>query len=109
MIRSLYVRVVLTFLVAVIVGMAIAFAFTRIVFQHQIAKEVHKETISVSDDLIDIYAHSPDPDVKSLRTQLRALRNYSIRIMDRSGDVLVLDAKYATGPIPIRRRKSPGY
>lgn len=106
MIRSLYVRVVLTFLAAVIIGMAIAYAFTWIVFQHQIAREVHDETISVSDDLIDIYAHSPDPDAKSLRNQLRALRNYSIRIMDRGGDVLVLDAKYATGPIPITAREA---
>lgn len=101
MIRSLYVRVVLIFLLAVIVGMIIAFMFTWTIFQKQLAKEVHQETISVANDLIDIYAHTADQGEESLRSNVRALRNYSIRIIGRSGDVLVLNAVHAADEIRI--------
>lgn len=101
MIRSLYVRVVLIFLLAVIVGMTIAFMFTWTIFQKQMAKEVHQETMSVANDLVDIYANTADQGEESLRNNVRALRNYSIRIIGRSGDVFVLNAVHATDGIHV--------
>ncbi|MDR0267999.1 HAMP domain-containing sensor histidine kinase [Paenibacillus sp.] len=104
MIRSLYVRVVLIFLLAIIVGMTIAFMFTWMIFQRQMAKEVHQETMSVANELVDIYAHTASQGEESFRSNVRALRNYSIRIIDRSGDVLVLNAVHAADEM----RVTPG-
>jgi len=93
MIRSLYVRVVLIFLLAVIVGLAIAFIVTSVIFEKQLTKEVQDETMSVSNDIIETYVDTADQGTKSLRNNVRALRYYSIRIVGPSGDVVAYRAR----------------
>ncbi|OAB32461.1 hypothetical protein PMSD_15845 [Paenibacillus macquariensis subsp. defensor] len=101
MIRSLYVRVVLIFLLAVIVGLAIAFIVTSVIFEKQLTKEVQDETMSVSNDIIDTYVDTADQGTKSLRNNVRALRYYSIRIVGRSGDVVAYHARNTTTDISV--------
>ncbi|MBH5317166.1 HAMP domain-containing protein [Paenibacillus sp. GSMTC-2017] len=99
MIRSLYVRVVFIFLMAVIVGLAIAFIATSTIFEKQLAKEVRDETTLVANDLIDTYINSTNQDINSLRNNVRALRYYSIRIVGTSGDIVALHARNSTTAI----------
>jgi len=101
MIRSLYVRVVLIFLMAIIVGLAIAFIVTSVIFEKQLTKEVQDETMSVTNDLIDSYVDTADQGIRSLRSSVSALRYYSIRIVGRSGDIAAFHARNTTTEIPV--------
>ncbi|GGG03859.1 sensor histidine kinase [Paenibacillus aceti] len=106
MIRSLYTRVVLTFLLAVIAGLSIAFVATWTIFQTRLEKEIEEEVLAVSSDLVESYAQASDQSLDSLRNHARALRNYSIRIIDQSGDILVLNSPYADHGIAVPSEES---
>ncbi|AZS13734.1 sensor histidine kinase [Paenibacillus lutimineralis] len=101
MMRSLYVRVVFTFLLAVIIGLTVAYISTWMIFQKQLAAEIHEETMSVSNDLIDIYVQTANQGMEPLRSYVHALRDYSIRIIGHGGDVLVLNAKHTKSEITV--------
>lgn len=73
---------------------------TSVIFEKQLRKEVQDETMSVTNDLIDTYVDTADQGIKSLRSNVRALRYYSIRIVGRSGDIVAFQARNTTAEIP---------
>ncbi|MCM3042451.1 HAMP domain-containing histidine kinase [Paenibacillus motobuensis] len=101
MMRSLYVRVIFTFLLAVIVGLTAAYISTWMIFQKQVVAEIHEETMSVSNDLVDIYVQTANQGIEPLRSYVHALRDYSIRIISHDGDVLGLNAKNTKAEINV--------
>lgn len=101
MIGSLYVRVVLIFLLAIVAGIVIAFSTASTIFEKQLSEDVYKELKSISDDLVSVYVNTADQGVDTLRNNVQALSTYSIRIMNQSGDVFVQNAKDSSGDIPV--------
>lgn len=101
MIRSLYVRVVLTFVLAVIVGLVIAFILTWTIFQNQLRQESVDEAMVVANELVDIYADSAGQSLDDLHRNIRVMGNYSIEMINRSGDVMTVNALQSTVRIPV--------
>ncbi|MBY0219111.1 cell wall metabolism sensor histidine kinase WalK [Paenibacillus illinoisensis] len=82
MIRSLYIRVVLTFLISVIAGTIIAFVITFLVFRGNMNENVQEELLSFGQDIVRIYETIPLREADKFVGGMKQLNSYHIRIYD---------------------------
>ncbi|PYY26320.1 sensor histidine kinase [Paenibacillus illinoisensis] len=82
MIRSLYIRVVLTFLISVIAGTIIAFVITFLVFRGNMNENVQEELLSFGQDIVRIYETIPLHEADKFVGGMKQLNSYYIRIYD---------------------------
>ncbi|WP_135554697.1 sensor histidine kinase [Paenibacillus cymbidii] len=85
MIRSLYVRVVLTFLLSVIAGIIVAFFVATAVFQEKVNVVLTSGAISFGLDTARIYESLPGDEADKLLGEMKQLESYYVRIYDREG------------------------
>ncbi|WP_256757754.1 cell wall metabolism sensor histidine kinase WalK [Cohnella sp. WQ 127256] len=85
MIRSLYIRVVLTFLISVIGGTTIAFFVATWVFKDRMNENLHTTLLHFSQDIARIYDKMPLSEADSFVSGMKQLDSYFIRIYDISG------------------------
>jgi signal transduction histidine kinase len=87
MIKSLYVRVVVTFLAAVLLGLVSAFFITINLYRDQIAGEVEDELFANAREIAAMYSHLNGPQADDYLKSAGALIHYHIRLFDRQGTV----------------------
>lgn len=85
MIRSLYVRVVLTFLISVIAGIVVAFFVATAVFQEKVNDALTSGAMSFSLDAARLYETMPAGDADRFVSDMKQLESYYIRIYDKAG------------------------
>ncbi|URN95836.1 MAG: HAMP domain-containing histidine kinase [Candidatus Pristimantibacillus lignocellulolyticus] len=85
MIRSLYIRVVLTFLVSVIAGTIIAFFVSTWVFQEKLNENAQINISNFGQDIVEIYKVLPLIEAESYVSGMKQLNSYHIRIYDELG------------------------
>ena len=87
MIRSLYTRVVLTFLVSVIGGTLISLFVTTWVFQDKLNENLRIPLLRFGQDIERIYETLPSREADALISGMKQLDSYHIRIYDENGQV----------------------
>ncbi|MCD9025213.1 sensor histidine kinase [Cohnella silvisoli] len=85
MIRSLYTRVVLTFLVSVIGGTVIAFFVATWLFNDQLNENSKVTLRDFGQDIVRIYETFPLQEADSYVSGMKQLNSYHIRIYDETG------------------------
>lgn len=85
MIRSLYIRVVLTFLVSVIAGTVISFFMSTMIFEDQLNENAQINIRNFGQDVVQIYKTLPLSEAESFVSEMKLLNSYHIRIYDATG------------------------
>ncbi|WP_390581089.1 sensor histidine kinase [Paenibacillus illinoisensis] len=85
MMRSLYIRVVLTFLVSVIAGTIISFIMSTWIFEDQLNENAHINIRNFGQDVVQIYKTLPPEEAESFVSGMKQLDSYYIRIYDATG------------------------
>lgn len=85
MIRSLYIRVVLTFLVSVIAGTIISFFMSTWIFEDKLNENAQINLRNFGQDVVQIYKTLPLREAESFVSGMKQLDSYYIRIYDATG------------------------
>ncbi|AIW40208.1 HAMP domain-containing sensor histidine kinase [Paenibacillus sp. FSL M7-0802] len=85
MIRSLYTRVVLTFLVSVLAGTIIAFFVTFWVFEEKLNENLQTTLFNFGQDIVRVYETIPLREADLFVSGMKQLDSYYIRIFDETG------------------------
>lgn len=88
MIKSLYVRVVITFIGAVIVSMLLGFYLNGVIFNDQIRTYVVDSMTQTGKKIIQTYAQAYPDSTDTMLQGLSAFPNYSIRLFGGDGGLL---------------------
>ncbi|KOY14903.1 sensor histidine kinase [Paenibacillus xylanivorans] len=86
MIRSLYIRVVLTFLVSVIAGTVISFFVSTWIFEDKLNENAQINIRNFGQDVVQIYKAMPVDEAESFISRMKQLNSYHIRIYDVTGE-----------------------
>ena len=87
MIKSLYIRVVLTFLVSVIGGTVIAFFVATWIYKDQLNENLQVTLHDFGQDIARIYETLPVREADTFVSNMKQLNSYYIRIYDRAGQL----------------------
>ncbi|MCE5172322.1 HAMP domain-containing histidine kinase [Paenibacillus profundus] len=85
MIRSLYIRVVLTFLVSVIAGTIISFFVSTWIFEEKLNENAQINIRNFGQDIVRIYKTLPLSEADSFVSEMKMLNSYHIRIYEATG------------------------
>lgn len=88
MIKSIYVRLVLTFIGAVLVSLILGFLITTRLFYDQVTEIFEESMISSGRTIIQSYEQSYPDNLDALMKGMRALPIYAIRLFDSDGKPL---------------------
>ncbi|MBB6670081.1 sensor histidine kinase [Cohnella nanjingensis] len=87
MIRSLYIRIVLTFLATVIVSFIIAALAATAVFHKKLTEVLYNDALSFSQDVSRIYEILPTSEADLYVSGMEQLHSYYIRIFGETGQI----------------------
>ncbi|MBE1442290.1 sensor histidine kinase [Paenibacillus sp. OAS669] len=82
MIRSLYVRVALTFIVSVILGLCIAFYASNYWFRDLFESEMQKDLYNASEDMVAIFQEMRGTDMEAYLHNLHWAKRYFVTLYD---------------------------
>ncbi|MFE9277402.1 sensor histidine kinase [Paenibacillus glucanolyticus] len=85
MIKTLYIRVVLTFLVSVIAGTVISFFMSTLIFEDKLNENARINLRNFAQDIVQIYKILPLHEADSFVSGMKQLDSYHIRIYEASG------------------------
>ncbi|UNK16101.1 HAMP domain-containing histidine kinase [Paenibacillus sp. N3/727] len=85
MIKSLYIRVVLTFLVSVIGGTIISFFASTWIFEEKLNENAQINLRNFGQDIVRIYKTLPLHEADSFVSEMKQLDSYYIRIYEATG------------------------
>ncbi|WMT43091.1 ATP-binding protein [Paenibacillus sp. D2_2] len=85
MIKSLYTRVVVTFLAAIILGTVIGFVITFWEYREKLNETMHTTLSNFSQDIVRIYEILPVDEANLYVSGMRQLNAYHVRIYDGTG------------------------
>ncbi|PYE50352.1 HAMP domain-containing protein [Paenibacillus barcinonensis] len=101
MIKSLYIRVVVTFLVSVIAGTLIAFFLSTWIFEDRLNKNAQINISNFGQDVIQIYQTLPLSEADAFINKMKQLDLYYIRMYEPSGQLLTFGKERDHRPIPV--------
>lgn len=87
MIKTLYVRVVLTFLAVIIIGLLSSFIIGLVIFQKELKDIQKKELMTAGEEIIRVYQQTPSKDLDTLMHNIVTLLSYPVRIFNVEGEV----------------------
>jgi signal transduction histidine kinase len=82
MIKSLYIRVVLTFLISVIASTVLAFWVTYLMFEEKINDNLRTTLSNFSQDIVRIYTTLPLTEAEEFAREMKQLNSYYIRLYE---------------------------
>jgi signal transduction histidine kinase len=86
MIKSLYVRVVITFIAAVILSLILAFFLATLLYKNQITTLTEKQLITSGKQIIQSYQKSPTKDLEGFIQGIDLLLSYKVQIFNNKGE-----------------------
>ncbi|WP_379163641.1 sensor histidine kinase [Paenibacillus sp. sgz5001063] len=101
MIRSLYTRVVLTFLVSVIGGTIIAFFVATWIFKDQLNDNLQVTLLDFGQDIARMYETLPVSEADAYVSGMKQLNSYYVRIYDGKGQLQSLGVLQEHNPITV--------
>jgi uncharacterized membrane protein len=88
MIKSLYVRVVITFIATVMLSLILAFYLATLLYKNQITSLAEKQLIISGKQIIQSYQQSQTDNVESLPQGAGLLLNYRVQIYNDKGEAM---------------------
>ncbi len=85
MIKSLYTRVVLTFLVAVIGGTVVSFFVATWIFKDKLNEYLQIPLLNFGQDIVLIFDTMPFQEADNLLSQMNQLKSYDVYVYDGAG------------------------
>jgi signal transduction histidine kinase len=89
MIKSLYARVVLTFILSVILSLILAFFLATLLYKNQITSLAEKQLITSGKQIIQSYQQSQTSNLEDLTQGEGLLLNYRVQIYNDKGDAIL--------------------
>jgi signal transduction histidine kinase len=86
MIKSLYVRVVITFIAAVILSLILAFFLATLLYKNQLDTLTEKQLITSGKQIIQSYQNSPTKDLEGFIQGIDLLLSFKVQIYNNKGD-----------------------
>lgn len=93
MIKTLYVRVILTFLGIIVFSLICSFFIGLYVFQKQISYEGQNEMITVGREIIHRYDDARPEDTDEFLNSMVKVSAHPIHLYDRSGNILSMGSR----------------
>ncbi|WP_291760454.1 sensor histidine kinase [Lysinibacillus sp. UBA5990] len=87
MIKSLYTRVVLTFLVAVIGGTVVSFFVATWIFKDRLNEYLQIPLLNFGQDIVLIFDTMPFQEADHLLSQMNQLKSYDVYVYDEAGGI----------------------
>lgn len=100
MIRSLYVRVALTFIVSVILGLCIAFYTANYWFRDLFQSEMQKDLYNASEDTVAIFQEMKGTDMDAYLHNLHWAKRYFVTVYDSKLNMRVFGLQQDRESIP---------
>ncbi|TVY07795.1 sensor histidine kinase [Paenibacillus cremeus] len=85
MMKSLYSRVVFTFVTAVVFGLVLAFVLTSYLFSERLSEQFHSEVFGFAEDLADMYGRMNGVDLDSYLRSRKILNSYYVSLFSPAG------------------------
>lgn len=85
MMRSLYVRIVVTFLFAVVIGLFVAFTFTTKLYESDITSNVQNKMVKAAKETIQLCQTTSPDKLDMYLISLTKLNAFQIRLYDETG------------------------
>ncbi|UVI27720.1 sensor histidine kinase [Paenibacillus spongiae] len=101
MIRSLYIRVVLTFLVSVIGGTIISFYVATWIFEDKLNENLRIPLLHFGQDISRIYETLPLGEADTFLSGMNQLKSYHIRIYEETGEFQSYGALNGHKPVTV--------
>lgn len=92
MMRTLYVRVVLTFLFAVIAGIIVAFTASGFFFESEMKEIVFQDLTQLGNDIVRLYQQVPEAEFRDYLDSLKSFEWTQVHVFDSRGNALVQHA-----------------
>jgi signal transduction histidine kinase len=105
MIKSLYIRVVVTFLVSVIAGTVIAFFLSTWIFKDQLNDNAHINIRNFGQDVVEIYKTLPLSEADEFVNKMKQLDLYYIRMVEPSGQIHTFGKDKGHEPISVTQEQ----
>lgn len=105
MIKSLYIRVVVTFLVSVIAGTVIAFFLSTWIFKDQLNDNAHINIRNFGQDVVEIYRTLPLSEADEFVNKMNQLDLYYIRMVEPSGQTHTFGKDKGHEPISVTQEQ----
>ncbi|MFF2015809.1 sensor histidine kinase [Paenibacillus sp. NPDC058177] len=105
MIRSIYTRVVLTFLVSVVGGSLIALLVATWVFRGQVNENAQIPLRNFAQDIVRLYNTIPLHEADVFVSGMKQLDSYHIRIYDDTGQFKSYGARSEHNPVTVTREQ----
>lgn len=103
MIKTLYTRMVLVYLAAVIFGLVVAFVIMGLVFSERLNAQLREDMTLVAQDLIETYEATDNVDFDSYMTNRKLAKPFFIRVYDEAGN----EAQYGYTDVETRKVITP--
>ncbi|MFC3842724.1 sensor histidine kinase [Paenibacillus sp. MAH-36] len=84
--KSLYVRIVLTFLAAIVIGLISSFIIGIAIFQKELNELGQNDMIKVSDNIVELYKQTQPQDLDAFMEKASQLTVYPIQLFAASGE-----------------------
>ncbi|MFC5404849.1 sensor histidine kinase [Cohnella soli] len=85
--KTLYVRVVLTFLAVILVSLVSSLLLALALFQHDLNDAGKNEMSAAGNRVIGVYEQTSPPDLDAFMTDMAGLVSYTIRLYDGNGEM----------------------
>ncbi|OBZ14386.1 two-component sensor histidine kinase [Bacillus sp. FJAT-27264] len=105
MIRSIYTRVVLTFLVSVVGGSLIALLVATWVFKGEVNENAQIPLRNFAQDIVRLYNTFPLHEADLFVSGMKQLNSYHIRIYDEAGQFKSYGAREGHNPVHVTREQ----
>jgi signal transduction histidine kinase len=86
MVKSLYVRVVLTFIASVILSLILAFFLATLLYKNQLTTRMQEELITSGKQIIRSYEKSSSNSIEGFINEIGVLPNYQIQIYNNRAE-----------------------
>ncbi|WP_139997278.1 sensor histidine kinase [Paenibacillus paridis] len=98
MIKSLYIRVIVTFLTAVLAGIIIAFTITFLIYQERLNENLQTTLLHYGQDIARIYETVSLQEADLIVSGMNQVNSYNIRIYDETGQIQYFGALQGQKP-----------
>ncbi|MGO4528204.1 sensor histidine kinase [Paenibacillus sp. 2TAF8] len=105
MIKSLYIRVVVTFLVSVIAGTVFAFLLSTWIFEDKLNENSHINIRNFGQDVVQIYKTLPLSEADAFVNKMKQLDLYYIRMYEPSGQFQTYGKAIDHNPISVTKEQ----
>ncbi|MGG4494952.1 ATP-binding protein [Brevibacillus reuszeri] len=99
MIKTLYVRLVLTFLAAIVIAILFSSLISLALYEKELDQLQRNEMISIGENILRVYEQTSFPDLHTFTKNIEALTSNPVLLYNATGRLITEDRKHTTIPL----------